>query len=171
MHIGKILEWLVICHIVGKNWHTRIPEVRNEMPSHAGNYKVFDKSTSGNKIGADVGHLIVIKCIHGLFAFLYFTEIIAPKMEASQRTVSQCSFPEVFGFISRKRPKRRRRKPLSSLHICVRIKQPRKSIISFCLSLYCRPIVFWMNSKNSKHSFERTANYSKNSSNTMKSNG
>ncbi|XP_055320971.1 CDK5RAP3-like protein [Sitodiplosis mosellana] len=41
IHIGKLLEWLVSRHIVAKNWHTRIPEIRNkighainDMPSH-----------------------------------------------------------------------------------------------------------------------------------------
>lgn len=34
IHIGKLLEWLVSRHIVAKNWHTRIPEVRNKI-SHA----------------------------------------------------------------------------------------------------------------------------------------
>lgn len=41
IHIGKLLEWLTSRHIVGKNWHTKITEIRNriahainDMPSH-----------------------------------------------------------------------------------------------------------------------------------------
>lgn len=41
IHIGKLLEWLISRHIVGKNWHMQIPEIRNkiahainDMPSH-----------------------------------------------------------------------------------------------------------------------------------------
>lgn len=64
IHIGKLLEWLTSRHIVGKNWHTKITEIRNriahainDMPSHDQLVKLLSGTRTYSK------HLMILKCI------------------------------------------------------------------------------------------------------------